>query len=139
MTGTTTPSVDAAFVEGWRAALRTWTPAVRVTSALFKLTNAGEWSTTVHRLAGVSGLPPNDAVRLVTAMSRGARVDGDSVRFEVETTPGPGARFELGIGGRTHFGGGCAPDQYSIAFLVDRPVEILASCQATSVPIRLVV
>jgi hypothetical protein len=47
-----------AFAEGWRLALRARTPAVRVTSALFKLTKAGDWPNTIEilDLASAAGM-----------------------------------------------------------------------------------
>ena len=127
------------FTLGWRRALAAWAPAVRVTSALLKLTNAGERPTTAQRLAEVVGSPVDEATSLAIQVNPRARVRDGQVRLDMATRPGRGSRFELRLGDRVIYATGCAPDQYWIALLIDEPLEIRATCQATRAPIRLIV
>lgn len=128
------------FTAGWKAALNVWAPAARVTSAVFKLTNAGEKPVALEKLAAISGFPPDETASLALQFfANTARIQNGLVYLEMATTRQPSTRFELCIGDRRMYTDGCAPDQFWVALFIDQSVEIRATCQATGVPIRVVV
>jgi len=128
------------FIAGWKAALNAWAPAARVTSAVFKLTNAGEKPIALEQLAAIAGFPQDKTATLVLQFfANTARIQNGLVHLEMTITRQPSSRFELRIGDRRMYTDGCAPDQFWVALFIDQPVEIRATCQATGVPIRVVV
>jgi hypothetical protein len=128
------------FTEGWKEVLQAWAPAARMFSAVFKLTNVGEKPVTLEKLAATAGVPPEEIAGLVSQFFGGeARIQDGLVHLEMATTRQPSSRFELRIGDRRLYTGGCVPDQLWMAYFSDEPVEIRGTCQTTGAPIRVVV
>lgn len=133
---------EDAFIEGWREALKKWAPAARLTTAVLKLTHVGERPAKLTEIAALMG-PSLDEASLTRLLQQlfpnRVTIEDGLVHLGVTTERPPAYRFELQIGQRHMYVGGCAPDQFWIAFLVDEPVEIRATCHATGEPIRVVV
>src|SRR5688500_5091450 len=123
------------FTAGWKDALNAWAPAARVTSAVFKLTNAGEKPVALEKLAATVGFLPYETAGFVLQFfsTNTARIQNSLVHLEMTTTRQLSSRFELRIGERRIYTEGCAPDQFWVALFIDQPVEIRATCQATAV------
>ena len=130
----------ANFLADWSETMQAWAPAVRVTSAVFKLTNAGEKPADLEKLAAMAGFPPDQTATMVLQFfTNTARIQNGLVHLEMATTRQPSSRFQLRIGDCRLYTEGCAPDQFWIAYFIDKPVEIRATCQATALPITVVV
>jgi hypothetical protein len=128
------------FTAGWRQALHHWGPAVRVTSATFKLTNVGEKPVALEVLAAAIGLSPDDTAKLVLqTFPKRVRLQDGLVHFALPATRQPSSRFELRIGKRRMYTKGCAPDQFWIALFINEAVEIRSLSQITGTPIRVIV
>ena len=130
----------ANFIAGWTETWQAWAPAVRVTSAVFRLTNAGEKPVALEKLAAIAGFPPDETTTLVLQFfTNTARIQNGLVHLEMATTRQPSSRFELRIGDRRMYTEGCAPDQFWIALFINQQIEIRTTCQAMGVPIRVVI
>ena len=128
------------FTEGWKKVFQAWVPAVRVVLAVFKLTNAGEKPVALNELVAVAGFSTDETASLVSQFFSGeARIQDGLVHLEMATTRQPSSRFEIRIGDRVLYAGGCVPDQFWMAYFSDEPVEIRGTCQATGVPISVIV
>jgi len=132
------PAEDA-FTRGWKAALKAWAPSVRITSAVFKLTNGGEKPARLTEIALAAGYPPERTAALIGQIfSRTARTTDGLIYLEMPTTRESSSRFELRIGDRTLYTAGCAPDQFWIALFTGEPVELRTLLQAGP-PVKVIV
>ncbi|HEY3059927.1 MAG TPA: hypothetical protein VGL99_13230 [Chloroflexota bacterium] len=94
------------FDTAWTKVLRQYEPAVRVTSALLKLTGLGEHAVHIALLAEAINQPVPDRLHLLTQWTT-ARVDDREVRLTL-ITAGPAARYRLSVDTRTLDADGCA-------------------------------
>ena len=79
---------------GWKEALNAWTPSVRVTSAVFKLTNAGEKPAPLTEIAEAAGYSPQRTADLIQQIfSRTGRTTEGMVYFEMAARREPSSRF----------------------------------------------
>src|SRR6266446_4822010 len=134
-----TQRAEDVFTRGWKEALNAWTPSVRVTSAVFRLTNAGEKPAPLTEIAEAAGYSPQRTADLILQIfSRTGRTTDGMVYLEMAATREPSSRFELRVGDRTMYTAGCAPDQFWIALFTDEAVEIRTLSQ-TAPPIKVIV
>jgi alkylmercury lyase len=134
------PDIQDRFMAGWETTIQKWVPAVRITSAVLKLTNAGEESASLKQLAALAGLSSDQTAGLAAQIfPKTARIQGGDLFLDLSSTRQPSSRYELRIGHRRIYAEGCAPDQFWIALFIPEPVEIRAVCQATGSPIRMIV
>lgn len=125
----------AEFVAAWDLpSARRWRPQMRMVSALFKATNAGERPVTAELLAALVGQPVAEALQIARGLGEQVTVENDDVRFAL-AIPGQSARFWLTIGDRRIGVQGCAPDLFWTAYFVDQPLHIEATCPTTDTAI----
>src|SRR5205823_13161080 len=109
--------------------------AIRLVSALFKLTGAGERPVSVDRLAAVVGQPVEETVRLARQIFRKVSVRRGLLQLDLGTDS-PSSRFRLQIDDRVIGAEGCAVDMIWMALFIDRPLHVEATCAATGTPIQ---
>src|SRR6266508_204964 len=122
------------FDTAWAALLRQYEPAVRVTSALLKLTGLGEHAVHIELLADAINQPVPDTLNLLTRWTT-ARVDDRQVGLTL-TDAGPSARYRLSVDTRTLDADGCAVDIFWMALVSGKPIRVESVCPATGTPIR---
>src|SRR5881409_369257 len=105
------------FDAAWQTVGQQYQPAILVTSALIKLTGAGERPVEVERLAATTGRPVDETLALARQFLK-VNVQDGLVHLDLSTT-GASARYRLQIGERTIDANGCAPDIVWTALLVD--------------------
>lgn len=109
--------------------------AIRLVSALFKLTAAGEHPVEVERLAATVGKPVPETVKLARQIFRTVVVRDGLLDLRLGSASKP-ARFRLRIDGRVIDAGGWAVDLVWMAMFIDKPLGIDATCAATGAPIQ---
>jgi alkylmercury lyase len=122
------------FDGAWQTVGQQYQPAIQVTSALIRLTGAGERPVEVERLAAASGRPVDETLALARQFLKVHVKDG-LIQLDL-TGAGPSARYRLQIGERPIATGGCAPDIVWTALLAGKPIQAQATCPATGSPIR---
>jgi alkylmercury lyase len=122
------------FDAAWQIVGQQYQPAIQVTSALIKLTRAGEQPVEVERLATATVRPMDEALALARQFLNVNLQDG-LVHLDLSAV-GTSARYRLQIGARTIDASGCAPDIVWAALLVDTPIHAQAICPATGTLIR---
>jgi len=122
------------FDAAWQTVGQQYQPAILVTSALIKLSGAGERPVEVERLAATSGRPVDETLALARQFLK-VNVQDGLVHLDLSAT-GASARYRLQIRERTIDANGCAPDIVWTALLVDTPIQAQATCPATGTPIR---
>ena len=122
------------FDAAWQTVGQQYQPAIQVTSALIKLSGAGERPVEVVRLAAASGQPVDERLALARQFLK-VKVQAGLVQLDL-TAANPSARYRLQIGARTIDANGCAPDIVWTALLAGTPTRAEAICPATSTPIR---
>jgi alkylmercury lyase len=124
-----------ASLAGMGDSLQEHRPAVRLVSALFKLTRAGERPVEVERLAAVVDQPVEETVRLAHQIFRTVVVRDGLLDLRLGTAS-ESRRFRLRIDGRVIDAEGCAVDLVWMAMFIDQPLQLEASCAATGRPIH---
>ncbi len=122
------------FDAAWQTVGQQYQPAILVTSAVIKLTGAGERPVEIERLATASGRPV-DAMLALTRQFLKVNVQERLVHLDLSAA-GTSARYHLQIGARTINANGCAPDIVWMALLAGQPVHAEATCRATGTHIR---
>jgi alkylmercury lyase len=122
------------FDAAWQTVGQQYQPAILVTSALIKLTGAGERPVTVERLAAASGRPVDETLALARQFLKVCVQEG-LINLDLSAV-GPSARYRLQIGARTIDADGCAPDIVWTALLAGTPIRAEATCPATGTRIR---
>jgi alkylmercury lyase len=122
------------FDAAWQTVGQQYQPAILVTSALIKLTGAGERPVEVEQLAAATGRPVDETLTLARQFLK-VNVQDGLVHLDLSAA-GPSARYRLQIGARTIDAGGCAPDIIWTALLAGQPIHAEAICPATGTPIR---
>jgi len=122
------------FNAAWQIVGQQYQSAIRVTSALIKLSRAGERPVEIERLATASGRPIDEMLALTRQFLK-VNVQERLVHLDLSAA-GTSARYHLQIGRRTIDAGGCAPDIVWMALLAGQPVHAEATCPATGTHIR---
>ena len=117
------------FDAAWQTVGQQYQPAILVTSAVIKLTGAGERPVEIERLATASGRPVHEMLALTRQFLK-VNVQDGLVHLDLSAA-GTSARYHLQIGRRTIDAGGCAPDIVWMALLAGQPVHAEATCPAT--------
>jgi alkylmercury lyase len=126
-------SVDD-FDAAWQTVGQQYQPAILVTSAVIKLTQAGERPVEVERLAAASGQPVDETLALARQFLK-VRVQDGLIQLDLAAAA-TSARYRLQIGARTIDANGCAPDIVWMALLAGTPIHAEAICPATGSSIR---
>jgi alkylmercury lyase len=134
MDDTISSHLDDDFDAAWQTVGQQYQPAIQVTSALIKLSGAGERPVAVERLAAAGGRPVDETLALAQQFLK-VRVQDGLVHLDLSAA-GTSARYRLQIGARTIDAGGCAPDIVWMALLAGTPIHAKATCPATGTPIR---
>ncbi len=134
MDDTISSHLDDDFDAAWQTVGQQYQPAIFVTSALIKLSGAGERPVEVERLATASGRPVDETLALARQFLK-VKIQDGLIHLDLSAA-GPSARYRLQIGARTIDADGCAPDIIWTALLADKPIHAEATCPATGTPIR---
>src|SRR6266487_1898948 len=121
------------FDAAWQTVGQQYQPAILVTSAVIKLTGAGERPVEFERLAATTGRSVDKTLALARQFLK-VNVQDGLVHLDLSAA-GTSARYRLQIGERTIDVGGCAPDIVWMALLAGQPVHAEATCPATGTPI----
>ena len=122
------------FDAAWQIVGQQYQPAIQVTSALIKLSGAGERPVEVEQLAAASDRSVGETLALARQFLK-VRVQDALIHLDLSAV-GTSVRYRLQIGARTIDAGGCAPDIVWTALLAGTPIHAEATCPATGIPIR---